>query len=1626
MSGNSLLGCVANRVAPYLLVEQRDDPDAFLRHLQLASAQFISRFSGSDNILTRYTLPKEQRQTEAAAIPKEKNSEVIVSVEEKEIYETYPLQTALCFAPGENESSNQMHLFELNIFRALLRRPRQDYAHTMFWSALIEKLEEIDFYKLMQTNIARLWAAIAEQLHEPEALNWLRVLQLSCDVLLLFSEHAARLVPSSGVLHELTTLAQTMWIDDAPLILRRCAVLISALLVKFSSSLPLEVLRAQGARSRDAPHQLAVLANVPALCEKSKNSAEGLRMALEIVFTTSVYSIPIAAYFRTDGDISSTLPFVQQCVASILHRLIAAVSSEFWGYFSQESLLSLVEASATYACLWDSLPAGMHTLQRHIHSLLAEKSNAYTSSLLMYCTTACAYHCRLSELEDENPLHGADAPRPIVDASLGVESGVEDNGAVHNHATGNLTVTAEGSPVKRVFRLLTAGWSSFRGDDRVLVRSALALLHALLCNYPHELKDLERLIGRDVQSLFRHFVTTLLKERAEDASLVEVVYRMIAQFHGMLGNVAYVASNILLPDVMKGVGLRHETTGVAQLQLHLYNALLQAYEGVLPPSRIVEAIMHIQPGAISRLSLSMPFFVQWLSIVQATLLDEACPLSSLLSFGGSLGRLIHCLCEGAYVLMRELQAGNVILCGAPVVPLLEVVIRILSAAVLDEGCQDVLATCVITVHGESTLSACFMLYCLLFSANAKAPLVESTAGLLTYVVENSKEKLFTTMRFHTSTEMKRNLLLAVYRRMQPPTRCVPATNVIRLASLRYLLRCDPASFFFLVVPEELEKVQSGLPLTRILRDTVKCHEATALEKAEALALLRALDDVAFSIPEVTSLLSNTECGSAYTRAAFTAAVTNYVCGALLGELRTGCSASAKSPERGPHRSPSRPPTHPAKGKVIAAHPEEIHVMIDEGCKALSQCVKSCQSIKKELRYSVSGEESLYTTQSQSKDTRQLIVSRAPKSALSTVVTTRRYGALAVSDFAWQEKTKIKPLLLGDGFLLEEGEGDVYLNQMASVLESTMQLTLSLETLVWLTYGERDAYPVSVKLLEMALGGTQMVEPTAAPLRSLMWSCLDGWLALARAATAVITQASSDTIISLSTSKLNPLFHRFVKLMLCHRGSIEVVCQGLGILRMFQPFDAADEAALIEIFELIADVMEKHASMGPSNVLFDFITESSAIYNRLGSCCPLRCAIRTLESLWAYATHVSHLIPATEPGSSLCDIFDHVVDAVNNVLLHCGGVSIYFSHKHVMALANALGQFTGAASYNSVANVYEPQAWHRAWLSVLGLLHTVLASCDTVGPNQTEWLTAISTLATTSPRFRDAVSGFMLFSTTQEPKPFSWELREMQVCMSIIALLASLGVSVAAITPLVRRCFCRIRRFQIQTMLAPEGGMDERSIELLLVTTVRHQLSYLIQQPPPPVFLEDDSVIVTIERFHTSVGSASISTNGLLQQRRGVGDETSQQEEQLSFDSLRSFILRELNIIRKSHRDSSCGASTTFSPEHTPSLHSSFGATSAESLAEVDLREGGCQYIGPHIDNVQLALGLFVRYARFHLNMRSLNLWERQELSVTLEKLLHALNRLIHDVRRLENTRLTWVLETVQEDLQGLAGNLQGC
>ncbi|ESL10557.1 hypothetical protein TRSC58_01709 [Trypanosoma rangeli SC58] len=1626
MSGSSLLSCVASRVAPFLLAPRKDDPDAFLRHLQLVSRDFLARFSTPDAILTPYSSSKDKKRSTTTRNV-EDASAVSYSTAWGTADEVCALQTALRFPLGENESDNQTHLLELSIFLALLRHSRQSYKNIPLWGSLIEKMEDLNFYDIMRRNISQLWEVIEQQESELEAHNELRLLRISCDVVLFFGEHALR-CPPEDVLREFGALVQHMWDSHTYMVVRRCAFVISAFLANYSHLLPLEVLCTHNT-SLDSPHLMIVLARVPALRERIDDKSELLRATLEVVFTTTVYTTLTATYFRDDGIHSAAFAVVRQRFAAVLYDLFSGVSAEFWDYFTENALLSALEGIAQHAALWDCMPSGVLLLRRYIRNCLVEGNSLYAVSLFNFYTSAFAYHVGFGVLqEEEGAILDKGASLYITNDSVPVEV-AEEEAAAHSRNTEGVTMVITDSPLKKTFRLLAMGWGAFRGSEKVLVRSAFCLLHAFMLNYSNYPKDLEEVIGSNLHSLLHHVATVVLTESIDgEVDLVETFYGTISRFHHHLGNIAYAASKLLLPDLMRGVGVRWESTEIALLQLNLYDVLYEKYENAVPLGGIVEAVTHISPGLITCSSLAVKFFVPWLSAVQAVLLEAPYPLSSLLSSEGSTAKLICRLCEGVFVLLRELQSGNMFICSLPAMPLLEGAIRLLSAAVSEEGHHNTLATCVVATYGENTLSACFMLYCILFSSNASASLVESTAGLLAYVVEYSQEKLFTTMRFHTSAELRRMLLSSIHQELQPPTPFNASINVIRLVSLRYLLHYDPASFYYLILPEEAEAGDgsSEMPLTCILRDKIKCGKLIPLEKVECFELLRALEDVDYSITEAVNLMPDAKSSPAYVYSAFAAAVINYICGVLLNKMYLEGDRSMKYGEEGglQQGSPGRTVIQTEKGKIISGNAAVICTMLDAGSDALKECIAFYRATEGELGPANDRLDSLLSVDTLSKrNARQIVPSRVAQDVTSSLSIVSTIGPRVLPMQAGTGNLKLKPMLLGDSFLLweEEGGNVVLLNRMASALEAITRLTASLEAVAWLTYGEREASSTAMKLLHLSLDGIQMVGPTASPLRGLMWSCFEGWLSLAHGAASAHMQALAESVLTPSTTGLNDLFRTFVKLMVSNRDNIDVVCQGLSILSAFQPSEASDEGTAIQLFELIAEVLEKHVTVAPSRALATLISGCGTIYTRIGKFAPVRCAISCVESLWSCATHVSHMIPVTEPASTLSDFFDYVVDAVITLLLHTDELTVYFSHTRVMAMANALGQFNQATVYDPFANLYRPQAWHRAWLSVLCLLQTVLVNVDANRLNRSEWLNVVSTLAVTSPRFQDAVSCFMSRSNVREAKPFPWELREMQLCTSIIALLASFGISTASLTSHVQRCFCRIRRYRIQTMTV----VDERATEAFLVAMVRDQLFYLIQQFPPPAFSDEELFVVTIKRYRTSpINGSAVPAGGSLQE--GVVDDEGEvkREELLSLDVLRSFILREINIIRRSHQDNSPGAKVSYSPEHTPSLYSSFTTVaSVDSAMETEFREGSSQGIALHIEIVKLALSLFLRYARLHLSTRSLALLDRQELSVSLQKLLYALNRLIHDVRRLGSSALTLVVENVREELKSLAAIL---
>ncbi|KAH9578245.1 hypothetical protein LSM04_009222 [Trypanosoma melophagium] len=1670
MQGSSLLGCVARRVGPSLLTSRRDDPNAFLRHLQLIGTDFITHWPKQKSVFTPYNISTSTVLTTTTKVDETKGTEQAQSENSvpfthantaKVVDEACTLKTALCFAVGENSSENQAHIFEMSVLLTLLRRPRSDFAETMFWDILIDKLKELDFYELLQQHISKVWKMIKEQQCGPEIFRGLRVLQFYSDILLLFSQHAMYYSPSVNAIRELIIVAQEMWVEDALFILKRCAIVISVFLAKFPTLLPLDQL-CNSELNRDAPCYLAVLATIPILRKENGDNLEHLQMALEVVFKTTVYSIPSTAYFYADRSSTAIVSTIRECFASILYEIFLTESNEFWSYFSPESLISITEACANYVSLWGPYPAGMQGLQRHIYSIMVNQNSVYAISLVnFYIATAAVYDITLDELEDSFKLVHNNASRRITYMAL-----VDD--VSHSHEGSSHFLIPEESPIKKTFRLLASGCSTFCGDDfRMFLRSSLFLLRTLLSIYLQQLGELERIAGCNIKSLLNTVGAAILTLPIEDTSTLEVMYGIIFRYHYLFENLNYLDSTLLFPEFMKGVGLKCETTEIASLQLRLYSSLLEFKNDAVYPGRVVEALAHIQPGVISHFSLAVPFFLQWLSITETLISESPDSLASLLTFEESHNKLIHRLCEGIFVIIRELQSGSLVLDSHSTASLLEEMIRLLSLAVLDEGRQDVLATCVIATYGEDTLSACFMLYSLIFANHASNSLVECTAGLLAYVVQHSQEKFFTTMRFHTSTEMKRNLFAGLHQLLQPSSTSTTTTtttttattttttsslllksssssslnsslNVIRLASLRCLLQYDPASFYYFVVPEEAEKGVTEIPLVGILRSIIKSPDTVILEKAEALELLRTLNDVSIPLEDVTSLHSNTDCGPPYCKTAFAAAIINYVCGVLFDEIRLESEQLVKSVEKQqkspkPFRSPSKGSVQGMKNKEIVVHLKEIRTMIRVGCEALLQCTAFYKQAERELRF-LDAQDNLTVSEYQSKrNSQKYFVSHSRHyNTSSDLSTTNNYGVVEIAaNKACSWDVKLFPILLGVGFLVPQMENDTpTINRVTYALESIKRLTTSLESVLWIANKEKELGLIAPMILEAVLDGISMVEPTVPLLRGLMWDCLNGWLSLGRAAAEVLAQSTADSVLTVSTAKLNPFFQNFVKLLNSNRGSVTVLSQGLGVLSVFQPSDIVDDSTIRQVFELIDDVLGKHRNMAPSNVFFVFISEISATYNRFGNFCSLTSALNTLENLWSCVINVSHKISATESSCALSDFFDHLINAMNTVLLKAGEVSNYFSENQVMNLVTALGQFTQSACYDSVANLYRAQAWHRGWISMLRLLQTLLvcssrtSSIETISgvADQVMWAKFVSTLASTSPRFQNAISGFTLFNPTVEPKPFSWELEEMQLCTALLDVASSLGVSVSALTPHVRRSFCRIRRYRLQTI----GIVEERWLESLLMSTVRHQLSFLLQQPLPPACLADaEGVVVTIERF-------------------SAGDEN-MEEEQLSFDMLRSFTLREMSIIRRGRHDPSASfpsnaiSNNSFTTNtnnynnynnntnsnnnnntnlmNTPaSMHSSFATVDAVLDSETG--------IGPHADNIQLALRLFTRHARFYLRTCCLTLWERRQLAVALEKLLHALSRLIHDVRRLENAKLTWLVDTVREELQSLIGNLQ--
>ncbi|CBH15997.1 hypothetical protein, conserved [Trypanosoma brucei gambiense DAL972] len=1651
MNSNSLLGELAKECAPLLLAPRADDPDAVVRRLRILPADGIYRCSSRDGIITPYVFSSDAEHSAPPnhSLTPEQSGSVVTSDILGISTEVCPLQTALSFASVECVAANQKHLFELNVFLQLLRQTPASYTSSLFWSVLIRRLGELGFYEIMKGNINTLWARIGRQLlRSGEMFNALRLLQTSCDVVLHYSEHAVQYPPDATLLGEFAVLARQMWAESSSPVVRRCALVVSAFLTKFADLVPLDLLSDASETKRDAPHLLAVVAKAPTLFKEEEETAaagENLRVVLTVAFTTTAYSIPTTMYFRGEGPQSASLSLVQHRFASALHQLLVLASYGFWDHFSAESLLSLTEASAVYSPLWNSFPPKMFTLWGRIcQNNFVTSCKMYTSSLFNYCISAAAYHYSLGELEGitrryavGDVSHGGEpsSTEPLQAADEGQKRGrqQEQHEDVSERILGSGADVCEKLDItphlRETFRLMVTGWGSFQPGDRNFLRSGLVVLHVLLLNYPYQLEELGKTIGFDVGQLLHGIVMGLLASDVDSAQIMETVYSIIFRFYEMF-DIFDVVSNLLPPQVMADVGLKCETTEKALMQAQLYGALLETHGEDISPLPLLEAATHISRGAILRFSSATSFFVKWFTVTERSLLlQPQDALVDLFSLKGTGDKLVQCLCEGALALVRELQSGNVIIDGFPVAPVLESVISCISSAVLYGGQQNALVACAIAVHGEGDVPASLMLFCLVFAANANITLLESSARLLAYVVEHSDEGLFTTLRLHTSIEMKKRLLVGLHQQLgSAGSADSTGARMVRLATLHHLLRFDPAAFYYLMAAEDHGKESAELRITPFLRDVVKSSDTTALEKSEALACLKALDDVGVSTTEVATLLSNMRVDSPITGGVLTAAAVYYACGVYFHKYKLDGGESNVAPTgKGVTqrlRLSDSFTVNMMQGKVLVGPSDEACKMLKFSCEALKQCITFYEQTAKHLRYGDANNVTvLPSIDSYPAAHSPLVLSVAGTAGRSAGCTDRRCRSLVdPRQMCNGQATFSSCLLAAEGISMWEGVANVDLDRLASALVAITRLTTSIEAALWILYGEKEVDSVTAQLLEAALCAVQMLGSPVPQLRDQMSACLDGALTLAQTAAVILTRMPSDGNSLLRTAEFISLFSVFVKTLSLYRDDDDVISRGLKIVGVFKPVEVADEEVVIHIFDTIASVVERHASSSPTDFLVPIVAQVTVIFTSIGEFCPTKCALGIVNNLWSCAMNVSQMIVIADPCSPLSNKFDVIVEAVRTILLQCDGILGYLSYDRIMPMATALGQLSNASCYDALDHLYKPQAWHGAWLSLLRLFHAVLIGCGGGSENTLGWLSIISSWATTSPRFREAVSGFTYCrgGVSRSSGPHSWEWQEMHIATLIISLLSSLGTSTAPLTPHVQRCFCRIRHFTCQTTGTPCAA----SLDELFLATVRHQLSYLILHSPPSGYMEGEPPIVTISRYrYPSNGEASTS-DGLLLQKAAKVNEGDQKEEQLSFYTLRCFIFRELSILRKSCRDDSSATGALTSPDNTPVMRSSSLNTSTDGFSDIDVRDGGLQVVAPHLLNVQLALILFVRNGHFQVFQRCLDLWEQQELVEGLDELHRFLNLLSHYARRLESTKLISVVETVQEELQGLAERLR--
>nr|CCC51828.1 conserved hypothetical protein [Trypanosoma vivax Y486] len=1637
-----LLAFVARELAPSLLFARRSDPDASLRRLQLLSTEFITRCSGHGDILTPYTVQRKSTGTAAGACVSAESGVTTTGMSVC-AWGAHTLQTALLFVMGENAPGNQAHVFELSVFLELLRHPREDYAGSFFWNSLIGRLVDLDFYRLLGKNIVALWDAVKGQPLATCSFNELRLLQISCDVMLHFSEHAGQQKPTDGLLPDLLSVAQQMWHSDASLVTRRCALVLSAFLTRFSSDVPLELLCSSHVADSDAPHTLVLLARLPSLFSCKDNASEGLRTALEVAVTTTVYSIHTTSFFRDEGLRAPTLLLVRRCIAGVVEGVVLNVSVEFWRYFSGRALLSAAEALATYAPYWGSFPAGVYALQRHLQRVRAECDDDYAIALCNSYTAAAAYHFSLEELlrggavfSGTDGMHEAhDTSKATVCTPEGTAAAEVMRSPPHDRFVATKiscrvsdapTHAAAESSVKKTLRMLSVGWSSFHTNNSAFVRTALVLLEALLDNYPHQLKELEELMGCSFQQALRFSTAALFNNRVDDMKIVGTLYGIVSRFHQLLGITGYVVSNLLQPQLVSEVGVRSDASELAILQLRLYNALVEAGIEEAYKVNLLGAITHLRNGVVPRFPLATVFLVEWTAVV-VKLVIHGRSLEHFLPSMESLERWIHFLCEGVFSLLRELQSGNVVVADCCVVATLEGLVSLLTAAVLSGGHHDTLATCVVATHGESDLSACFMLFCLVFADNVSQTLVESTTGLLAYVVENSQEKLFATMRFHTSVEMRQKLLLDVHQRLKCPSfpiQMLRSANVTRLASLRHLLRFDPASFYFFLFLETSSSDAAGWQLTRILLDLARSSETTLLEKSEAFELMRDLGDVSMPIEEALQILADSECNSSVYTGTMTAAVIRYICAASLRKSQQ-CGNVAKTCSEDGTKNVQGTPLHTLPGSSVRGsaqvlNPSDVDAMVTTGCRVLKQCLDMYKAAEKGLSLPATSSSvtiSIYGGGSNAPMHCEYVPTGSAVSTSGLTVYQHRPFSFQATACSGGAGTLGVSLFLGDRFMLGEEESETALNRTLSALLTIMRLASALEGVLWLvSAGDApEASSVAVKLLEVALTCAGVVHSSASELWNYSRACLGSLLVLSRAAASVLASTSSHNAAVMRTTNVSFLFRDLLRVLVAHRDDVDLVCQGLGSFAYFHPLGVLDEELVRHVFELIAHVLESHSTETPSTSLIVLSAEVCKIFASVGKFCPATCSVSIVNSLLSYAVNVSKRIVASSPSCPMCDDFDHLMSAVNTIVLYCPSLLVYLPHERIMAMANALGQLSDAVCYDPVSQLHKPQSWHRAWLAVVRVLQALLIGCGTNKLPSDKWALEIFTWATTSPRFEDALSVFTLSrASTQDVKLSYWELCEARSCAAIADLLACLGFSSAKLTPHIRASFCFLSRYHSQCTVCPY----DTSVERAVVETLRHQLSYLIQLPLPVACAEKGSAVVALEQYDAVVDDTSAMLHGLPAHTIAVEDVHHDEREQLSFCVMRSFVLRELGIIRKGHHEASGGASVNLSLEHTPTMKPTLRVATT-GVTSGSTQESLLRTVGVHIDNIQLALALVVRYARFHSESYGLDQWEQNRLNAELKKLLDSLGRQIHDVHRLGTAELSRVVEVAQEQLRAI-------